>query len=253
MTAVYPARPRRAATCITALTALTLGGSLVVAQAQPQPAPQVPAPKATPRPVAPKQQPKQQQPAQQAPAEQQATTPSDMPPIVQSPWTKFCGKEANNPQAKDTCMTLREVRLETGQLLVGAALVEPEGEAKKTLRVTVPLLMQIPVGTRLVLDQEPAIPGHYVVCTPNGCVSDHEVNAEFVGKLKKGKQLVVQAINIQGQQANFPLLLADFAKANEGPAVDPKAFEEQQKKLQEELQRRAEEARKKLQSGSQPK
>ena len=56
MTAVYPARPRRAATCITALTALTLGGSLVVAQAQPQPAPQVPAPKATPRPVAPKQQ-----------------------------------------------------------------------------------------------------------------------------------------------------------------------------------------------------
>ena len=42
--------------------------------------------------------------------------------------------------------------------------------------------------------------------------------------------------------------LNDFAKAYEGPPTDPKVFEEQQKKLQEELQRRADEARKKLES-----
>jgi hypothetical protein len=42
--------------------------------------------------------------------------------------------------------------------------------------------------------------------------------------------------------------LADFAKAYDGPPTDPKVFEEQQKKLQEELQRRADEARKKLES-----
>jgi hypothetical protein len=38
----------------------------------------------------------------------------------------------------------------------------------------------------------------------------------------------------------------DFNKAHTGPPTDPKVFEEQQKKLQEELQRRADEARKKL-------
>ena len=48
MTAVHPARHRRAATFLTALTALTLGTSLALAQAQAQPQPQVPAPKATP-------------------------------------------------------------------------------------------------------------------------------------------------------------------------------------------------------------
>ncbi len=42
--------------------------------------------------------------------------------------------------------------------------------------------------------------------------------------------------------------LADFAKAYDGPPTDPKVFEEQQKKLQDELQRRADEARKKLES-----
>jgi hypothetical protein len=40
--------------------------------------------------------------------------------------------------------------------------------------------------------------------------------------------------------------LNDFAKAYDGPPTDPKAFEEQQRKLQEELQKKADEARKKL-------
>ena len=42
------------------------------------------------------------------------------------------------------------------------------------------------------------------------------------------------------------LPLTDFAKAYDGPPTDPKVFEEQQKKLQDELQRRADEARQKL-------
>ena len=44
------------------------------------------------------------------------------------------------------------------------------------------------------------------------------------------------------------LPLADFAKAYDGPPTDPKEFEAQQRKLQDELQRRADEARKKLEA-----
>jgi hypothetical protein len=69
-----------------------------------------------------------------------------------------------------------------------------------------------------------------------------------VAKLKKGKTLTLQAINMQGQAISLPLPLADFAKAYDGPPTDPKVFEEQQRKLQEELQKKAEEARKKLES-----
>ena len=256
MTAVSPARHRRAATCIAALTALTVGTSLAFAQAQPQPAPQVPAPKATPRPVAPKQQPKQQQqqqqPAQQAPApadqQQQQQAAGEQPPVVYSPWTKFCGKDNNNPQAKEVCLTVKEARLETGQFLAGAALIEQTGEEKKLFRITLPLGMQIPQGTRMLLDKEEPMQGRYIVCLPNGCMADFDVNKDFVGKLKKGQQLVLQGINLPGQAATYMLPLADFAKANEGPATDPKKFEEDQKKLQDELQKKAEEARKRLQA-----
>jgi invasion protein IalB len=248
-----PAQPvRRVATCIAAATALTLGTSLALAQQQPAPAQPVPAPKATPRPVqpaqkAPAKQP--QQPAQQAPAapaDQQAGAPADQPPVVYSPWTKFCGKD--NAQAKEVCLTVKEARLETGQFLAGAALIEQQGEEKKLFRITLPLGMQLPQGTRMLLDKEQPMQGRYIVCLPNGCMADFDVTPDFVGKLKKGQQLVLQGINLPGQAASYMLPLADFAKANEGPATDPKEFERKQQELQNELQKKAEEARKRLQA-----
>jgi invasion protein IalB len=251
-----PVRPvRRTATCIAAVATLALGTSVALAQ-QPQPIQPVPAPKASPRPVqpaqkAPAKQP-QQQPAQ-APAapggEQQAQ--ADQPPVVYSPWTKFCGKD-QNPQAKEVCLTVKEARLETGQFLAGAALIEQSGEEKKLFRITLPLGMQIPQGTRMLLDAEQPMTGRYIVCLPNGCMADFDVTAEFVGKLKKGKTITLQGINLPGQAASYALPLTDFAKANEGPATDPKKFEEDQKKLQDELQKKAEEARKRLQATPAP-
>ncbi|MFL5210599.1 MAG: invasion associated locus B family protein, partial [Microvirga sp.] len=41
-----------------------------------------------------------------------------------------------------------------------------------------------------------------------------------------------------------------FGKAFDGAAIDPKVLEEQQKKLQEELERRSDEMRKKLEQSS---
>lgn len=248
---------RRAAIAATAAAVFALGTSLAFAQTPP-PAQAVPAPKATPRPAQPAQKaaPKApQQPAQQgAPADQQqAGAPAaDQPPIVYSPWTKFCGKDNNNPAAKEVCLTVKEARLETGQFLAGAALIEQTGEEKKLFRITLPLGMQLPQGTRMLLDKEPAMQGRYVVCLPNGCMADFDVTAEFVGKLKKGQNILLQGINLPGQAASYTLPLAEFAKANEGPATDPKKFEEDQKKLQEELQKKAEEARKKLQATTPP-
>ena len=246
-----PARPmRHAVSSLAVVVALALGSSLAHAQA---PAPTVPAPKATPRPVqpaqkAPAKQP--QQPAQQAPqapaGDQAAAPPADQPPIVYSPWTKFCGKD-NNPTAKEVCLTVKEARLETGQFLAGAALIEQAGEEKKLFRVTLPLGMQLPQGTRMLLDKEQPMQGRYIVCLPNGCMADFDVTPDFVAKLKKGQQIVLQGINLPGQAASYMLPLADFAKANEGPPTDPKKFEEDQKKLQDELQKKAEEARKRLQ------
>ncbi|HZN28406.1 MAG TPA: invasion associated locus B family protein, partial [Xanthobacteraceae bacterium] len=79
-----------------------------------------------------------------------------------------------------------------------------------------------------------------------------EASAELIGKLKKGQGLAIQGINGAGQAITLTVPLGDFAKAYDGPPTDPKVFEEQQKKLQEELQKRADDARKKLEGQQAP-
>ena len=113
--------------------------------------------------------------------------------------------------------------------------------------MTLPLGMQLVHGTRIIVDSNPPLQGPYVICFQNGCMSDYEATPELIASLKKGQNLVVQAINSNGAPLTLPLPLAgEFAKAYDGPPTDPKVFEENQKKLQEELQKRAEEQRKKL-------
>jgi invasion protein IalB len=206
-----------------------------------KPAPAKPAAPAAPAAPAPEAQ-------QQAPAQAQGEQQQQVQ-LIYSPWTKFCLKGQNNePNAKQVCFTGKDARIESGMPVVAAVLIEPEGEPKKLLRVTLPLGMQLVHGTRVIVDQNQPMTAPYVICFTNGCMADYDASGDLIAKLKKGQGLVIQAINSTGQPISLVLPLADFAKAYDGPPTDPKVFEEQQKKLQEELQRRADEARKKLES-----
>jgi invasion protein IalB len=203
-------------------------------------------------PAAPPQQPAQA-PQGQPPADQGQAQNGQQPiQLIFSPWTKFCLKGQPNqpvdPNAKEVCFTGKDARVESGQPVAAAVLIEPQGADKKLLRVTLPLGMQLAHGTRVIIDQNQPLTAPYVICFTNGCMADYEANADLIGKMKKGQGLVVQAINATGQPISLVMPLNDFAKAYEGPPTDPKVFEEQQKKLQDELQRRADEARKKLES-----
>ena len=244
------------------LAATALAASLLAAGAQaqtPAPAPGAPAPRPSRRPrpkAAPKAAPKP--PRRPAPPLSAAAPPAGAPAagaqpadqqvqLIYAPWTKFClkGQDAN---AKQVCFTGKDGRIESGQPVIAAVIIEPEGEPKKILRVTLPLGMQLVHGTRVIVDSNAPMQSPYVICFANGCMSDYDVTPELLANMKKGQNLVVQAINSNGAPLTLPLPLAEFAKAYDGPPTDPKVFEETQKKLQEELQKRAEEARKKLEA-----
>jgi invasion protein IalB len=199
-------------------------------------------PKPATKPAAPK--PGAAAPQQPAPPQQPQQGAESQPQLMYSPWMKVCGKgpDTNN---KQVCVVTKDGRLENGMPVAIVQLFEPEGE-QKVLRVTVPLGMQLAHGTRVILDQAPPMQSPYKICFPVGCMSDYPVTDDLVGKMKKGQTITVQAINMQGTPISLPMPLGDFAKAYDGPPTDPKAFEEQQRKLQEELQKKAEEARKKL-------
>jgi invasion protein IalB len=259
-----PVWPRGRVFALMAVTALgaTLLAPDLWAQT-PAPAPAAPAPAATPpakakaapkaaqKGTAPAPAPQAQQPAAGSPPA--AAAPGGAPPadqqvqLIYAPWTKFCLK-GQDTGAKQVCFTGKDGRIESGQPVIAAVVIEPEGEPKKILRVTLPLGMLLVHGTRVIVDSNQPAQSPFVICFQNGCMSDYEVTPELLANLKKGQNLVVQAISSNNQPITLPLPLGDFAKAYDGPPTDPKQFEENQKKLQEEWQKRAEEARKKLEA-----
>ena len=125
-------------------------------------------------------------------------------------------------------------------------LIEPDGEPRKILRITLPLGMSLQPGTRAIIDQGQPMTAPYVICFNNGCMADYEASQALVDTMKKGQGLVVQGINGAGQPISLVLPLNDFAKAYDGPPTDPVELEKRKKQLQEEMQRRGEELRKKL-------
>ena len=160
------------------------------------------------------------------------------PSLIYSPWTKFClkGQDAN---AKNVCFTGKDGRVESGQPLLAAVIIEVESETKKILRVTLPVGVKLVHGVRVIADRGAPLQSPYVICFKNGCMADFEATAAVIADLKKGGDLVVQAINGNGQPLSMTLPLAEFPQAYDGPPTDPKVFEATQKKLQEELQKRA--------------
>ena len=166
---------------------------------------------------------------------------------VPTSWTKIC---STDPEAKkEICLTSQDIRAETGQFLASVAVREVQDDPKKQFIVAVPPGMQLQPGLRVVVDQTTPMPAKYSICFPNACYGDMEINVDFVGRLKKGQALTVQAINQIGRTVNFTLPLKDFAKSYDGPPVDPKVMAAQQEKMQEGLQKKAEEARQKLLEG----
>ena len=176
---------------------------------------------------APKAQPKAKPKAAPTPTPQ--AQQGGQPDLTYSFWTKVCqkGPESN---AKQVCFLARDARVESGMPVAMVVLVEPEGEAKKLLRVTLPLGVSLQAGTRVIIDNGQPFTSPYVICLSNGCMAEYEASNELIAKMKSGQNLHVQGINGSGQPINIPMPLADFAKAYDGPPIDPKELEQQEKK-----------------------
>ena len=276
---IVPASARPVARALIAVATTSIAALMISsAMAQQPPASQRPGAQTPARP-APAQRPPAAAPAPQAqpaPAAQPAPpsgASAQVPQLIYSQWVKFCvgpgegdGAAPTPVDPKDTaskgkqvCLTGIDGRLESGMPIVAVVAIEPPADqqnARKILRVTLPIGMQLQHGTRFIVDQSQPLLAPDVTCFTTGCISDYELTADTLGKIKKGNSAVVQGINYNGSAISVPVPLTEFAKAFEGPPTDPKVLEERQKKLEdelkkkgEELQKKANEARQRLEQG----
>ena len=166
---------------------------------------------------------------------------------VQDTWTKECVKDDSG--AKQLCSTSRVFTSQKDQPPALALFVyEVTGDENRVVRLVMPFGLMLRPGFRFAVDKGPAADGAFEICMPNGCLAEAKVKKDVIDAAKKGSVLTVQVKNQYNAEVIFNVPLAGFGKAFDGPAVDPKVLEEQRKKMAEDLQKRAEEERKKLES-----
>ncbi|MCJ2122148.1 invasion associated locus B family protein [Methylobacterium sp. J-077] len=249
MSFTRPATLARAA--LLGLAGLGLAAAPALSQAK---KPAAPAPTA-PAPAAPST------PAANTPAGAAAQTGPQIVTVKSEPsqadWTKVCGKDQGS--GTDICYTTRDFVSDQGQPVLAVAVYEMKNAAQKqevrVVRYLLPLGLLLQPGIRFNVDGQAGTPGRFAVCFPNGCFAEAGgVEAGVVAAMKKGTTLNVSVQNQTQREVTFAVPLAGFGKAFDGPAIDPKVLEEQQKKLQAELEKRSEDMRKKLeqQGGAAP-
>jgi invasion protein IalB len=224
-----------------------LAGAEAFAQAKKPAAPAQPAPAQAPAQPA---QPAPAEPAPGSPAPQQAPPQGpfrvELSP-TQNEWTKVCGKD--QAANKEICYTTRDFSAQKDQPPVLAlAVYDVKGEDIRVVRLLMPVGLMLRPGFRFAVDKGAPTEGAFEICFPNGCFAEARVKGTTIAEMKKGTVMNVDVKNQANNLVTFGVPLSGFDKAFDGPPVDPKVLEEQQKKLQAELQKRAEDERKKLEA-----
>lgn len=218
------------------LTIAMLGTALVATPAlakkqKPAPAAEAPAPSVQPEPPA----------TNAAQSNKLALVPT------QKEWTKVCGKDQS--ANKEVCYTTRDFSAEAGKPPVLAlAVYDIKGDDTKIVRMLMPIGLMLRPGFRFVVDNGQTNEGSFEICFPNGCFAESKVKTGLVDSMKTGTTMNVSVRNQGNQEVVFAVPLEGFGKAYDGPAIDPKVLQEQQQKMQAELQKRAEEERKRLEA-----
>src|SRR5690242_13767183 len=170
-------------------------------------------------------------------------------------WVKLCMK-SEQTQNKEICLTNHEgLEPNTGMVLIAAAVRKVGGEDKQQLLVRGPTAyaLVIPAGVQIKIDDGQPIQLQYTICFPTSCQVQLELTKEMFDNMRKGKQMVVAAMNIQQKTMGFPVPLTGFAKAYDGPPVDSAKYEESRRQLMETFRKRQAELAAKAQEAQQKK
>ena len=168
---------------------------------------------------------------------------------MQAPWTKICGKDQNS--GREICYTTRDFGQAPDQPpTLAIAVYQMASEDRRIARFLLPVGLLLRPGFRLVIDKGEPIEGRYAICFPNGCFAEAELNGTTLAALKKAQTATVIVRNQANVEVSFELPMKDFSAAFDGPAVDPKALEQQNQELQKQLEEKAREQREQLEKQS---
>ncbi|MCZ8187802.1 MAG: invasion associated locus B family protein [Beijerinckiaceae bacterium] len=171
--------------------------------------------------------PAQPAPAQPAapPAPQAVKVPLKAAPD-QADWLKVCGLDPS--VNKTICYTTRDFVAENNQPVMAVAVYSIKEEPRRFVRILVPLTFLIQPGIRFSAEGTQPVNARFQICLPQGCFVEGELNEATIAGLKKATTLRIDMQNQIGQEVNFEVPLAGFAKAYDSAGIDQETLQRMQ-------------------------
>ncbi|MEP5727983.1 MAG: invasion associated locus B family protein [Sulfitobacter sp.] len=158
-------------------------------------------------------------------------------------WVKVCSKVGET----DVCNVKYDVVTSTGQLVTAVNLLQSKGKTNRRIfQVAVPSGRYIPEGIKVQIDTGNTNTLPYSLCLPDRCLAEIQLSEGLVKALKAGGQLTLTSTNYRAAKNPVKVTLKGFTAAFDGPPLKRSEVENRQKKLQEELQKKAKETADKL-------
>ena len=157
-----------------------------------------------------------------------------------SGWVKLCSKNEQTGNKQLCLVKYEELDPNTGLRQIIVAARSGEGEDKQTLLlgVTTAYTLIMPAGVQIKIDDGEPISLQYDLCFPTSCQGELELTKDMFEKMRKGKLMVVAAMNMQQKALAFPVPLTDFGKTFDGPRADNAKYEEAQRQMMETIRQR---------------
>jgi len=188
-----------------------------------------------------------------APAAAPAAQSAAPAPTPEQNWLKVCDPIEGGKKA---CI-MRQVVVANGQFLGSFLLRDDPGQESRPLAVAaVPLGVLLPFGLTWQIDGQKPIRVPFMLCDPQSCATQLVINEAYVNSLKQGSKLILTAKNRQNKDLTIEINLAGFTKVYDGEAaLTFDQFRQEQTggtALEQQLQDRAEELRRQLDSTATP-
>jgi invasion protein IalB len=127
-------------------------------------------------------------------------------------WAARCTSASRNAPL-ECAIEQTAVLSKTGQLIVLVNIRVPTDTHAPVALVQLPLGLNLPVGTKLQVDDGKAVDLQIQTCENRGCYASTPIAPELLTALKSGKQLKVSFQNLAKETITIPMPLADFAAA----------------------------------------
>ncbi|WP_421929852.1 invasion associated locus B family protein [Neoaquamicrobium sediminum] len=158
-------------------------------------------------------------------------------------WFKACSKQED----VDICNVQNIKVADTGQLLTGISLIEVKGKTnRRVFQVTVPTGRMVPPGIGLQIDGGQAQKLDYMLCLPDRCIAEGQLNDQLVASFKRGSELTLTSVNFQNQANPIKVSLSGFTAAFDGEPLQQSDLEDRQRQIQDFVSKNTDDFAKKL-------